>query len=100
MFYFVDRNADKSSQLDETFSHKSILADVNKQKQQSETHFYAVGKKWVWLSADNTTNKSEANVNKDFIWVTIGFPPGIWPKLNWWAASQGKASPTAHAIDF
>lgn len=41
------------------------------------------------------TNKSQANTNRDFIWITSGSPAGIWPKLRWWAASQGQTSPSA-----
>lgn len=35
------------------------------------------------------TNKSKADANRDFIWITRGFSPGICPKLFWWVASQG-----------
>lgn len=63
--------------------HTLALADVNEQKQHSGKE------RWERLSADNMTNKSKADANRDFIWIPRGFSPGICPKLFWWVASQG-----------
>lgn len=39
-------------------------------------------------TADNTTNKIQADANRDFIWITRIFSPAHCPKLIWWAPSQ------------
>lgn len=70
-------------------SRTLVLADVNKQKQQWDTLLLSGKERWERLSADNMSNKSQADANRDYIWITSGFSPGIWPKSNWWAARQG-----------
>lgn len=62
---------------------------------QWDTLLLSGKERWERLSADNMTNKSQADANRDFIWITSGFSVGIWPKLNWWAASQSQASVAA-----
>ncbi len=55
---------------------------------QSDALLLSGKERWERLSTDNMTNKNQADVNKDFIWITSGFSLEIWPNLNWWAAGQ------------